>query len=151
MNMSYGESMDLATSEKRAHTFKVLCERPSASEHLKLENMYDPELGIHLRHKLWTNQQYSALKVYENIDSKSGAILKNILEWDGTLDEFSTETSTLFPIFSVNNLDSIEKEMQRSAKNHFDSKKNRYVINLLKQASRSDISGIQDEKSSSPE
>ena len=90
--------------------------------------MYDPELGIHLGHKLWTNQQYNALQVYKNIDSKSGDILEKILDWDGTLDEFSTETSTLFPIFSANNLDAIEKELQHSAKNHFNSKEHRYVI-----------------------
>ena len=153
MNMSYGELVDLTTSEKRSHTFKVLCEWPSAREQLKLENMYDPELEIHLQHKLWTNQQYNALKVYKNIQfgSMSGDILEKILEWDGTLDEFLTETSTLFPIFSANNLDAIEKELQSSAKNQFDSKKHQYVIKLLEQASKSDISGIQDEKSSSPE
>ena len=125
MNMSYGDSVDLTTSEKRSYTFMVLCEWPSAREQLKLENMYDPELGIHLGHKLWTNQQFNALKVYKNIGSKSWDILEKILEWDGTLDEFPTETSTLFPIFSDNNLDSIEKELQRSAKNHFNSKKHR--------------------------
>ena len=102
MNMSYGEAVDLSTSEKRLHTFKVLCEWPLAREQLKLENMYDLELGTHLGHKLWTNQQFSALKVYKNIGSKSGAILENILEWDGTLDEFSMETPTHFPNFSSN-------------------------------------------------
>ena len=151
MNMSYGEAVDLSTSEKRLHTFKVLCEWPLAREQLKLENMYDPELGTHLGHKLWTNQQFSALKVYKNIGSKSGAILEKILEWDGTLDEFSMETSTHFPIFSDNNLDSIEKELLCSAKNHYNSKKHGYVIKLLNQASGNDISGIQHEKSSSPE
>ena len=78
--------------------------------------MYDSESGIHLGDKLWTNQQFNALKVYKNIDSKSGDILEKILEWEGTLDVFSMETSSLFPIFSANNLDTIEKELQRSAK-----------------------------------
>ena len=104
VNMSYGESVDLTTSEKRAHTFKVLCEWPSAREQLKLENMYDFELGTHLRQKLWMNQQFNTLKVYKNIGSLSGAILEKILEWDGTLDEFSMETSTHFPNFSSNKL-----------------------------------------------
>ena len=114
-------------------------------------NMYHPELGTHLGHKLWSNQQFNALKVYKNIGSKSGAILEKILKSVGTLDEFSMETYTHFLIFSYNNLDSIEKELLRSAKNHFNSKKHRCVMKLLNQASRSDISGIQDEKSFSPE
>ena len=122
MDMSYGDAVELTKAEKRAHTLKVLCEWPSAREQLKLENMYDPKLGIHLGDKLWTNQQFSALKVYKNIDAKSGDILERILEREGTLDVFSTETSSLFPIFSANNLDAIEKELQRSAQNHYNSK-----------------------------
>ena len=112
MNMSYGDAVELATAEKRTHTFKVLCEWPSAREQLKLENMYDSESGIHLGDKLWTNQQFNALKVYKSIDAKSGDILEKILEREGTLDVFSTETSSSFPIFSANNLDAIEKELQ---------------------------------------
>ena len=107
-----------------------MCELPSGREQLKLENRYDPESGKHLGDKLWTNQQFNALKVYKNIEAKSGDILEKILEREGTLDVFSTETSSLFPIFSANNLDAIEKELQSSAKNHFDSKKHRYVIKL---------------------
>ena len=80
MNMSYGDAVELTTAEKRTHTFKVLCEWPSAREQLKLENMYNSESGIHLGDKLWTNQQFNALKVYKNIDSKSGDILEKILE-----------------------------------------------------------------------
>ena len=60
--MSYGDAVELTQSEKRTHTFKVLCEWPSAREQLKLQNMYDPESGIHLGDKLWTNQQFNALK-----------------------------------------------------------------------------------------
>ena len=52
MNMSYGDIMDITKAEKRLHTFKVLCEWPSAREQLKLENMYNSELGIHLGQKL---------------------------------------------------------------------------------------------------
>ena len=40
-------------------------------------------------------------------------LLEKILEWDGSLDEFSIELSTHFPLFLDNNLDSIEKEMLR--------------------------------------
>ena len=58
---------------------------------------------------LETNQQFSPLKVYKNIDAKSGDILERIVERERTLDVFSTETSSLFPIFSVTNLDAIEK------------------------------------------
>ena len=72
MNMSYGDAVEVTTAEQRTHTFKVLFEWPSAREQLKLENMYHSELGIHLGHKLWTNQQFNALKVYKNIGSKSG-------------------------------------------------------------------------------
>ena len=114
MDMSYGDAVELTEAEKRVHTLKVLCEWPSAREQLKLENRYDPKLGIHFGDKLWTNQQVSALKVYKSIDAKSGDILEKILEREGTLDVFSTETSSLFPIFSSNSLDEIQKELQRS-------------------------------------
>ena len=89
--------------------------------------------------------------MYENIGATSGAILEKILEWDGSLDEFSIELSTHFPLFSDNNLDSIEKEMLRSAKTYFSSKKHRYMMKLLDQPLRGDISGIQDAQSYSPE
>ena len=56
------ELVELAKAEKRAHTLKVLCEWPLAREQLKLENMYDPKLGIHLGDKLWTNQQFNAFQ-----------------------------------------------------------------------------------------
>ena len=128
VDMSYGDAVELTKAEKRAHTLKVLCEWPSAREQLKLEKMYDPKLGIHHGDKLWTNQQFSALKVYKSIDAKSGDILERILEREGTLDVFSTETSSLFPIFSVTNLDAIEKELQRSAQKHYNSKRHRYKI-----------------------
>ena len=111
--------MDLSKEEKRRHTFTVLCEWPSAREQLNLENMYDPELGLNLEQKLITNQQFHALKVYEKIGAKLGDCLEKILEWDGTLDEFSMETSTHFPNFESNNLDVIEKELCRTAHIHF--------------------------------
>ena len=56
---------DLTDEDKREHAFNVLCEWPLAREQLHLSDIYDPNLGIHLGDKLWTNQQYSALKVYK--------------------------------------------------------------------------------------
>ena len=126
----------LQKPKKRLHTFKVLCEWASARKQLKLENMHNPELGIHLGQKLQINQQFNTLNVYENIGATSGAILEKILEWDGSLDEFSMDLSTHFPLFSGNNLDSIEKELLRSAKIHYDLKKHCYVMKLLDQPLR---------------
>ena len=100
MNSSYGDIKDISDEEKRQHTFKVLCEW----QQLKLEIMYNPELGLDLEQKLITNQQFHALNVYEKIGAESGDCLEKILEWDGTLDEFSMETSTHFPNFLSNKL-----------------------------------------------
>ena len=50
--------------------------------------MYDPKLRTHLGDKLWTNQQFSASKVYENTDATTEDILEKILEREGTLDVF---------------------------------------------------------------
>jgi len=111
--------VDLSTKEKRLHTFTVLCEWPSAREQLKLEKMYNPELGLDLEQKFIANQQFHALKVYEKIGTESGHCLEKFLEWDGTLGEFSMETSTHFPSFASNNLDVIEKEISRTAHTHF--------------------------------
>ena len=66
------------------------------------------------------------------------------------MDEFSIELSTHFPLFSDYNLESIEKEVRRSTKNQFESKKHRYVMVLLDRPLRSDISGIKDEQSYRP-
>ena len=71
MKNIYGEIDELTQAEKIAHTLKVLCEWPTAREQLKLENMYDPKSGINLGDKLWTNQQFSALKVYNNLDAST--------------------------------------------------------------------------------
>ena len=80
--------------------------------------IYNSEHGIHLGDKLWKNQQYSALKVYDSLCANSGEILENILEWEGSFDEFSNETAVKLPNFPSSNLDTIEKELIRSAKNH---------------------------------
>ena len=63
---SIKEVEDLTDEEKREHAFKVLSEWLSAREQLRLSDLYDPNLDIHLGDKLWTNQQCSALKVYKN-------------------------------------------------------------------------------------
>ena len=89
MNNSYGDITELTKADKIPHTFTVLYEWPSAREQLKLENMYDPKLETHLGDKLWTNQQFSALKVYNTLDATTEDILEKILERKGTLDLFS--------------------------------------------------------------
>ena len=71
--------------------------------------MYNPELGLDLEQKLFTNQQFHAVKVYEKIGAESGDCFEKILEWDGTLDEFSMETSTHFPIFSTTTCNQLKK------------------------------------------
>ena len=124
---------DLTEEEKREHAFKVLCEWPSAREQLRLSDIYDLNLGIHLGDKLWTNQQYSALKVYKTLDVSTEDILEKIIERDGTLNSFSTHISSLFSLFPSSSLDEIEKELQRSAQNHGKTRKHRYQIQLLKQ------------------
>ena len=99
---------DLTDEDKRDHAFKVLCEWPSSREQLHLSDIYDPNLGIHLGDKLWTNQQYSALKVYKTLDVSTEDILEKIIERDGTLNLFSMHISSLFSLFSSNSLDEIE-------------------------------------------
>ena len=68
---SYGDIEDTPVAEIRLHTFKVLCEWPSVREQLKLENMYNPELGLDLKQKLFISQQFNTLKVYEKIGANS--------------------------------------------------------------------------------
>ena len=87
-------------------------------------------------------------KVYDSLCAKSGEILENILEWEGSFDEFSNETTENLPIFPSSNLDTIEKELIRSAKSHNVVNKHRYIIKLLK---LNDMAGIQDSQSYSPE
>ena len=99
MNSSYSDIVDMSDAGKILHTLKVLCEWPSVREQLKLENMYNPELGLDLEQKLFINQQFNTPKVYKKIGANSGDILEKILEWDGTLNEFSMETSTHFQAF----------------------------------------------------
>ena len=62
MNTSYGDIMDTTKAEikkKDCILLKVLCEWASARKQLKLENMYNPELGTYLGQKLRINQQFN--------------------------------------------------------------------------------------------
>ena len=76
------------------------------------------KLRTHLGDKLWTNQQFNASKISEDTDATTEDILEKILAKEGTMDLFSTEISSFFPIISPNNSDEIEKELQWSAQNH---------------------------------
>jgi len=151
MDNSLDELVDLTQEQKTEHIFKVMCEWPSTRTQLRLENIYDPKSGINLGDKFWTNQQFSALKVYNKLDASTEDILEKILEREGTLDLFSTETSSLFPNFSSNSLNEIEKELERSAQNHSIGKEHRYQIQLLKQGTFGCITDLWDEMSSSTE
>ena len=141
INMNDGEEVKLTKSSKLMHSYKVLGEWPSAREQLHLEKIYNSEHGIHLGDKLWKNQQYNVLKVYDSLCANSGDILENILDWEGSFDEFSNKTVGKLPIFPSSNLDTIEKELIHSAKNHNGTNKHRYIVNLLES---SDTTGIQE-------
>ena len=92
--------------------------------------------------------------MYEKIGANSGEILEQILEWDGTLDEFSMETSTHFPNFSSNKFfeqqsECYWKRITLNSSHSFSVKDTSYKM-LLTRTLRSDISGIQDVQSYSP-
>jgi len=70
------------------------------------------------------------------------------MEWEGSFDEFSNKTVGKLPIFPSSNLDTIEKELIHSAKNHNGTNKHRYIVYLLES---SDTAGIQELKSCGPE
>ena len=108
----------ISAKQKQEHSFRVLRDWQSSREQLHLENIYNSELGFHLGDKLWNNQQYSALNVYKNLDMQSRAMLEEILEWDGPFDEISNAISAHTPYFHSTNLETIEKELSFSAKEH---------------------------------
>ena len=146
-------NLDVFGKELRRTALKIgkLCEWPSARERWKTGKYLQPWAWIGSRTKSYLPINNSIRwKAYEKIGANSGEILEKILEWDGTLDEFSMETSTHFPNFLSNNLDAIEKELLRIAHTHSPSKKHRDLMVLLDQTLRSDISGIQDVQSYSP-
>ena len=141
-NMNYGEEVKLTESGKLLHSYKVLGEWPSAREQLHLGQIYNSKHGIHLWDNYWKNQHCSALNVYERLGAKSGEILENILEWEGSFDKFSNETAERLPIFPSSILDTIEKELIRSAKSHHALNKHRYIMDFW--INLSDMAGIQD-------
>ena len=58
--------------------------------------------------------------VYIKLGDKSGEILENILEWDGSFDEFENEISERLP-----------NELMRSAKSHHAINKHCYIMKIL--------------------
>ena len=89
---------------EKEHTFGVLSDWPSATEQLYLGNLYNSEHGIHLG----TNSGISNSTVHWMCSKKLGllsrAMLEEILEWDGLLDEFSNAVSAHTPYFYSTNL-----------------------------------------------
>ena len=63
-------------------------------------------------------------------------ILESILEWDGLFDKFADDLHTQIPLFLSADLDTIEKGLMRSAKEHHSVKKDCYIMNLLGQTMR---------------
>ena len=148
---NYGEEVQLTKKEKLLHAYKVLGEWQSAREQLHLEHIYNPEFGTHMGEKFRKNQHCYTLNVYKKLDDKSGEILDDILEWEGSFEKFTSETSTRLPISPASNLDKIEKELIQSAKSHHFTKKHRSIMKLLNQSELSDIAGNQDVQSFTPE
>ena len=143
--MKYGEDIKLTKSEKLLHAFKVLGEWKPARKQLHLGQIYDYEHGIHSGDKLWRKQHCSALNVYKRLGAKSGEILENILEWDGSFDEFSNEISERLPIFSSTNLDTIFKKGTDAVNQKLSCPKQALLhYGLLDQSELSDMAGIQD-------
>ena len=94
---NYGEEVQLTKNEKLLHAYKVLGEWQSAREQLHLEHIYNPEFGTHMGEKFRKNQHCYTLNVYKKLDEKSGEILDDILEWEGSFDKFTNEISTRLP------------------------------------------------------
>ena len=97
----YGEEVQLTKKEKLLHAYKVLGEWQSAREQLHLEHIYNPEFGIHMGEKFQKNQHCYTLNVYKKLGAKYGEIQDDILESDGSFDEFSNKTAEKLPIFSL--------------------------------------------------
>ena len=151
ITMNYGEDVNLSESEKLTHAYTVLREWPSAREQLRSGQLQASEHGINLGENLLANQQYHALSVYNKLSTQTGTILENILEWDGSFDQFANDIYSRIPLFLSSDLDTIENELKRSAKEHHSTKKNCYIMNLLEQMNESVISGSEDLQPSSLE
>ena len=64
---------------------------------------------------------------------------------------FQKETSARTPFFHSTSLETIEKELIVSAKEHHSKNKHRSIMKILDRSTPSDISGKQDVQSYSPE
>ena len=89
--------------------------------------------------------------MYKTLAVETETILESILEWDGSFDEFADDLHTQIPLFLSSDLDTIEKELMLSAKEHHSVQKNRYIMNLLRQTTESKISSYEDSQPSSLE
>ena len=150
MNMNNDADVNVSKKEKKEHTFRVLRDWPSATEQLHLGNLNNSELGIHLGDKLWNLQQYSALNVYKILDTTSGAILEEILEWDGSFDEISNAISARTPFFHSTTMGTVEKELIVSAKENHSMNLHRNIIKILDRSTPSDMYCAQDTQSYRP-
>ena len=72
-------------------------------------------------------------------------------EWDESFDEFSNAISAHTPYFHSTNLETIEKELSVSAKEHHSKNKHHSIMKILDPPTPSDISGTQDVQSYSLE
>ena len=151
ITMNYSEDVNLSDYEKLMHAYRVLRKWPSARNQLHLENIYNSERGMDLGEKLLSNQQYHTLSVYNKLSTETETILESILEWEGSFDEFVKDMYSRIPLFPSVDLDSIEKELKRSAQEHHSAKRNRYILKLLQLINESDISSYEDLQPSSLE
>ena len=68
-------------------------------------------------------QQYHTLNMYITLVVETETILESILEWDESFAEFADDLHTQIPLFRSPDLDTIEKELMRSAKEHHSVKR----------------------------
>ena len=88
--------------------------------------------------------------MYQTLGGCFRAMLEEILEWDGSFDEFSKETSARTPFFRSTSLETIEKELIVSAKEYHSMNKHRSIMKILDRSTPSDMYGAQDVQSYSP-
>ena len=81
----------------------MLREWPSQAppEQLRLGQLYNSQHNTHVGDKLWNNRQYSTLNVYQKLGATFGAILEEIMEWEGSFDEISNGISAHIPYFYI--------------------------------------------------
>ena len=79
--------------------------------------------------------------MYKTLDTTSGAILEEILEWDGSFDEISNAISAHTLYFHSTNLEIIEKELSVSTKEYHSKTKHRSIMKILDHQSPRHSSG----------